>query len=306
MTPAMRGCISDDQSRPSKTVSTGPRKYRSRCCGGWPPGVSKRTRMATPSSSTRLAMLPMLISPDRPLRPRASSAGMPHSGAMRGKSRKSASMIGAPSSAMRAAMRIDCASGGRPTGRCAFTRAVSRPSRAISIIAAVTSDCDTKKLLSRVKKPRKKITIASRRARSSSVLSDSRTMMSVTPASRPMMVRNVRSVSPTPSASSAPVSQRLGSGRPCQVSQPRQASTPAARAVVQPGRVGSCAEITQAMTASRKSVSRVSRGRLARVWRRLMGAPRPVPWGVCYGIHSYPRLFRRRWSQISHAVRGRS
>ena len=55
--------------------------------------------------------------------------------------------------------------------------------------AAVVSDCETKKLLSIVKKPRKKITMASRRARISSVLSASSMMTSVTPASRPTMVR---------------------------------------------------------------------------------------------------------------------
>ena len=127
--------------------------------------------------------------PDSPLRPTESSLGIPHSGAMRGNSMNSTSMIGRPSSAMRVAMCSDCVSGGRPTGRWALISAVSRPSRPSIMATATTSDCEKKKLLSSVKKPRKKITIASRRARISSVLSPSKITISVTPGSRPMMVR---------------------------------------------------------------------------------------------------------------------
>jgi hypothetical protein len=57
--------------------------------------------------------------------------------------------------------------------------------------AAVASDCEKKKFVSIVKKPRKKMTKASRRARSSSVLSASSATISVTPASRPSSVRCV-------------------------------------------------------------------------------------------------------------------
>jgi hypothetical protein len=210
-------------------------------------------------------MLPMLICPARPLRPASVSAGTPHSGAMRGNSRKSASMMGAPSSAMRAAVRIDCASGGRPTGRWALTRAVSRPSSATSMAAAVASDCENRKLASSVKKPRKNTTMASRRARSSSVLSASSMTMRVTPASVPTMVRCVSSVSPTASASSAPTTQRPGSGRARQASQPRQASSAMASAMVQAGKWPASGPMQQATTASRNSVSRASRGRWARV-----------------------------------------
>ncbi len=51
-------------------------------------------------------------------------------------------MMGAPSSAMPAAKRAAWANGGRPTGMCAFTSAVSRPSNAIRMPAAVSSDCE--------------------------------------------------------------------------------------------------------------------------------------------------------------------
>ncbi|MNG23517.1 hypothetical protein D3C84_1081300 [compost metagenome] len=67
---------------------------------------------------------------------------MPHSGAMRGNRTNNASMIGAPSSAMRPAMRADCINGGRPTGMWALTSAVSRPSSATSMASAVGKDCE--------------------------------------------------------------------------------------------------------------------------------------------------------------------
>ena len=62
--------------------------------------------MATLSSSTSEAMLPIFISPDSPLRPAISLPGTPQSGAMRGNSMNSTSMIGAPSSDIQAAVRM--------------------------------------------------------------------------------------------------------------------------------------------------------------------------------------------------------
>ena len=91
---------------------------------------------------------------------------------------------------------------------------------------ATNSDCEKKKLASRVKKPRKKITIASRRARSSSVLSTSSMMISVTPASRPTIVRCDSTVSAMATTSSPALIQGLGSGFCAQASQPRQSSSP--------------------------------------------------------------------------------
>ncbi len=79
---------------------------------------------------------------DRPLRPVSASLGMPHSGAKRGKNRNSASMMGAPASAMRSATAADSRRLGSPTGRCALTNAVSRPSRPTSMAAATGSDCE--------------------------------------------------------------------------------------------------------------------------------------------------------------------
>ena len=70
------------------------------------------------------------------------SLGVPHRGAMRGNSRNSTSMIGAPSSAIQPAVRAAWVSGGRPTGMWALTSAVSRPSSASSIAKAVGSDCE--------------------------------------------------------------------------------------------------------------------------------------------------------------------
>ena len=70
------------------------------------------------------------------------SLGTPHSGAMRGKNMNNATMTGVPSSAMVDAVRSDCTRGGRPTGWCALTSAVSRPSRPSSMAAAVASDCE--------------------------------------------------------------------------------------------------------------------------------------------------------------------
>ena len=215
-------------------------------------------------------MLPTFITPDSPLRPAMVSLGMPHSGAMRGNSKNSAAMMGAPSSAMVPARRNACASGGRPTGMWALTSAVSSPSSATSMATAVGSDCEKKKLLSIVKKPRKNTTMASRRARTSSVLSASSITMSVTPASRPRMVWWVNRVPATATASNPATAQRPGSCRPFQASQPRHSSTAPAIRLAHAGRWATCGAITQAITTSRNSVSRVSRGNVARVWRRVM------------------------------------
>ncbi|CAM3693118.1 Secreted protein [Paracidovorax anthurii] len=241
-----------------------------------------------PSSSASEATLPTSILPDRPLRPEGLSLGMPQSGAMRGKSTNSASITGAPSSAMRPASRSGSASGGRPTGMCALTSAASRPSSATSIAAAVASDCEKKKLLSIVKKPRKKITMASRRARSSSVLSASSITISVTPASRPTMVRCDATVSTTEAASSRPSIQCPGSGCARSARAPRQASRPAASRPVHTGTWGTSGSMIQPTVTSRKSVSRVSRGRLARVWRSavMAGWAAEAPRGVRVGVAS--------------------
>ena len=94
------------------------------------------------SSSTSSAIWPTFMEPERPLRPVSSCPGTPHSGDRRGNNRNSTSMMGAPMSAMPPAMRAACESGGRPTGMWAFTSAVSRPSSAIRMPAAVSSDCE--------------------------------------------------------------------------------------------------------------------------------------------------------------------
>ncbi|OGB41534.1 MAG: hypothetical protein A2W72_00975 [Burkholderiales bacterium RIFCSPLOWO2_12_67_14] len=243
---------------PSKSLSTGPRKY------SWPWGggaSSNRTRSAMPSSSASSANRPTRMLFDRPLRPVSSWPGMPHSGDSRGNSRNSTSMMGAPMAAMPAAMRAAWARGGRPTGMWALTSAVSRPSSAIRMPAAVSSDCEWKKWVSRVKKARKNTTKASRRARSSSVLSASSTTMSVTPASRPKRVRWVHQVAATVNASKPMRQAQPGNGSPRSAKVVRQASTPAVSAVHHHGIWPICIITTQAITASRNSVSRVSRGK---------------------------------------------
>ena len=130
-------------------------------------------------------MAPTGMVADRPLRPCMASAGRPHSGAMRGNSRNSVTMMGAPASAIHSALAAARRSGGLPTGMWLSTRAVSRPSMPISMAAATGRLCEKKKLLSRVKKPRKKSTKVSRRACISSVFRLSSTTTKATPASRP-------------------------------------------------------------------------------------------------------------------------
>ncbi len=255
-----RGCRAR-HSRPSKVDSTGPRKYRSLCGGGRP---SNLMRIAMLSSSARLARLPTCMLDDSPLRPVMASPGMPHSGASRGNSTNSTAMMGAPSRAIQEAVRAARISGGRPTFMWALTSAVSSPSSPTSMAAAVSNDCEKKKLVSIAKKPRKKITKASRRARSSSVLRASRVTTSVTPASRPSSVRCVASVAARATAS-RPTSHHLpGNGRDCTASQPRHSSTPAASRLHHQGRLPVCGRMTQAITSSRNRVSRASRGSAAR------------------------------------------
>ena len=78
--------------------------------------------------------------PDKPVLA-SDSCGTAHSGAMRGKSMNSTSMIGAPNSAACAATRPARAIGGRPTGMWASTSAVSRPHTETTIAAATAIDC---------------------------------------------------------------------------------------------------------------------------------------------------------------------
>ena len=69
------------------------------------------------------------------------SVGMPQSGPTRGNSANISTMMGAPSSAVRAASHAAWRSAGWPTGMCARTSAVSRPHTATSIATATSSDC---------------------------------------------------------------------------------------------------------------------------------------------------------------------
>jgi len=170
-------------------------------------------------------------------------------------------MIGAPSSAMVAATCADSRNGGLPTGMWLLTSAVNKPSSASSIAAAVSSDCEKKKLVSIVKKLRKKMTKASRCARSSSVFNVSNTTISVTPASRPSRVRCVINVAPTVSTSNAKTHHREGKARAVQASQPRQNSTATANRLHQTGKLLICGATTQPITTSKNKVSRASRGR---------------------------------------------
>ncbi|MNT11429.1 hypothetical protein D3C72_1463080 [compost metagenome] len=151
------------------------------------PGVSNLTRNAMPSSCASDAMLPTVISSESPVFP-AFGLGTPHSGDMRGKSTNRASVSGAPMAIIFSDRPAAYLSEGWPTGMCALTKAVSRPTRPIAMARAVSSDCECRKLASSAKKPRKNTTMASRRARISRVLSASSMLMRVTPASEPTMV----------------------------------------------------------------------------------------------------------------------
>ena len=84
---------------PSKRDSTGPRRYID-CGGGGVP--SKRIRSAMLSSCATSATEPSFMLFDRPV-VEMPSCGTPQSGPMRGNSTNSSAMIGAPSSAVRAA-----------------------------------------------------------------------------------------------------------------------------------------------------------------------------------------------------------
>ena len=99
-------------------------------------------RMATLSSSASVAIVPTSMRALKPLRPVMASLGTPQSGAMRGNSMNSTSMMGAPSSAIQPAVLAACASGGLPTGMWALTSAVSSPSSPITMLTAVSSDCE--------------------------------------------------------------------------------------------------------------------------------------------------------------------
>ena len=72
------------------------------------------------------------------------------------------------------------------------------------------------------------------------------------------------------SASIAIATHARGSGRPRHASAPRHSSKPAAKALAHSGRWAACGAITHAMTSSKNSVSRVSRGRAVSVWGRRM------------------------------------
>jgi hypothetical protein len=86
-------------------------------------------------------MPPMRRLPDKPVLASV-SCGTAHSGARRGKSMNSTTMIGAPSSAALAATAPARASDGRPTGMCASTSAASRPQTDTSMAAATASVCE--------------------------------------------------------------------------------------------------------------------------------------------------------------------
>ena len=87
-------------------------------------------------------MLPTAMRSDKPLRPLMASPGVPHSGARRGNSMNSSTMMGAPSSAVLPAMRAACHSEGRPTGMWLLTKAVSKPHSPINMAPAVSRDCE--------------------------------------------------------------------------------------------------------------------------------------------------------------------
>ena len=143
----------------------------------------------------------------------------------------------------------------------ASTSAVSRPHTDTSIAAATSSDCEYRKWVRIRKKPRKNTTKASRRARSSSVLSAIRLTIIVTPASLPSRVWCVHSVRPAASTSAAISTQRPGNAAFVNASHARQASTTPVSTLHHTGKCDRCGSTVQPITASRNKVSRASRGR---------------------------------------------
>ena len=93
------------------------------------------------SSTATSAIEPIFMRIDRPVI-EAPSCGTPHSGPMRGNSTNISAMIGAPSSAVRAARPPASRKLGCPTGMCASTRPVNKPHTDTSIAAATPSDCE--------------------------------------------------------------------------------------------------------------------------------------------------------------------
>ena len=107
------------------------------------------------------------------------------------------------------------------------------------------------------------MTMASRRARNSSVFRLMSTTSMVTPASLPRSVRSDHSVSTQASASPSATTQRLGSAPLLTARRARHKSTRLARAMHQGGRLLACGRMVQPTTRRWKSVSRASRGRCA-------------------------------------------
>ena len=86
-------------------------------------------------------MAPRRMLPDKPVCP-AASCGMPHSGPMRGNSKNSTTITGAPSKAVRAASAATLGRAGRPTGMWASTSAVNKPQTDSTMDSATSSDCE--------------------------------------------------------------------------------------------------------------------------------------------------------------------
>ena len=109
----------------------------------------------------------------------------------------------------------------------------------------------------------------------------------VTPASRPSRVLKVNSVAAMARASKPRRHQALGSALAVNAKRPRHSSTAKAKALHHHGKCGVCGNSTHAITASKNSVSRLSRGKW---FRRLSTAfnIKPAPPGI--GVYAL-----RRW-----------
>ena len=200
------------------------------------------------------------MSSDRPVVPCSWLLGKPHSGGRRGKNTNSTSISGMAHSSN----CPDCPSSwrtvGRPAGRWALTSAASRPHRASNAARAVSRLCECKNTVTRLKKPRKKITMASRRARISRVFMVSSKASRATPASGPTMVRNCSQMLPTTSANTPSSSQRPGSACCCHARRARHSNMPTPKAPAHSGKCASWGSSTSATAARISRVSRASRG----------------------------------------------
>ena len=171
-------------------------------------------------------------------------------------------MIGAPSSAIQPAVRAACSSGGLPTGMCALTSAVSRPSSASSIAKAVSSDCEIEEVREHREEAQEEDHegVAPRAQLQRLERQQDHDQRDAGVAARAACGGSTQVATSVTRQQADAATICRASGLACTASVPRHSSTTAASALHHQGRLATCGSSTQPMTASRNSVSRASRG----------------------------------------------